>query len=79
MESEKVDDVLHETCRCDECGQEFTTQASLRRHTFCTHLTEQQQQEREVEVREAIKGAEMAHALDGMPKCKHCLHAFSEI
>ena len=43
---------------------------------FCNHL-DAQQQERTQEVYEAIKGAEMAHAKDGMPQWKHCRHAFS--
>ncbi|CAE6973150.1 Pol [Symbiodinium sp. CCMP2592] len=74
---EEVQEVLSEIFKCDDCGQEFATQAALRRHVFLTHLSQQQQQDRTEEVKESIKGAEMAHALDGMPKCKHCLHAFS--
>ncbi|CAE7840736.1 Pol [Symbiodinium sp. CCMP2592] len=74
---EEVQEVLSEIFKCDDCGQEFATQAALRRHVFLTHLSQQQQLDRSAEVKESIKGAEMAHALDGMPKCKHCLHAFS--
>ena len=72
-----VDAVIHEKFRCDECGQEFITQASLRRHIFCSHLTEAQQQQKTVQAKVNIKQAEMAHALDGMPQCRHCRHAFS--
>ncbi|CAE7632215.1 unnamed protein product, partial [Symbiodinium sp. CCMP2456] len=73
----QVTKVLHEIFCCEECGQQFSTQASLRRHVFCHHLSEVQQQQRQSAAQEAIKGAEMAHAKDGMPQCKHCLHAFS--
>ena len=72
-----VDQVLHETFSCDQCGQQFTTQASLRRHMYRHHFSEDQQQQRDAQVKTSIKGAEMAHALDGMPQCKHCKHAFS--
>ncbi|CAE6968363.1 unnamed protein product, partial [Symbiodinium sp. CCMP2456] len=72
-----VDCVLHEVFSCEICGQEFSTQASLRRHMYCNHLDEEQQQLRDKEVKVAIQNAEMAHAKDGMPTCKHCLHEFS--
>ena len=72
-----VDQVLHETFSCDQCGQQFATQASLRRHMYRHHFSEDQQQQRDAQVKTSIKGAEMAHALDGMPQCKHCKHAFS--
>ncbi|CAE7695511.1 Crnkl1 [Symbiodinium sp. CCMP2592] len=59
---EEVQEVLSEIFKCDDCGQEFATQAALRRHVFLTHLSQQQQLDRSAEVKESIKGAEMAHA-----------------
>eukprot|EP00439_Symbiodinium_sp_Y106_P006256 s2078_g1.t1 len=69
-----VDRVLHETFCCDKRGQSFTTQASLRRHVYRNQLSEDQQQKRDALAKQPIKRAEMAHALDGMPQCKHCKH-----
>ncbi|CAE6930547.1 unnamed protein product, partial [Symbiodinium sp. CCMP2456] len=72
-----VDRVLHEVFSCEVCGQEFSTQASLRKHMYCNHLDAEQQVQRDQEVKASIQGAEMSHAKDGMPQCKHCLHQFS--
>ncbi|CAE7225147.1 Pol [Symbiodinium sp. CCMP2592] len=71
-----VDNVLSETFSCDVCGQEFTTQAALKRHMFKSHFDQQQREDRTEEVRELRNKPSMVHSLDGMPQCRHCKHAF---
>ncbi|CAE7584044.1 unnamed protein product [Symbiodinium sp. CCMP2592] len=68
--------VAHEQFECEVCGQCFSTQTAQRRHVYLTHLDQQQQQQRDEEVKGSLTKSAMDHSVDGMPTCKHCKHNF---
>ena len=72
-----VEDILPEKFCCDVCGQEYGTQASLKRHMFRQHLDEDTQLQTLGENRRQRRAEAMTHAKDGMPLCRHCHHEFT--
>ena len=72
-----VSGVLNEVFTCKECGQQFVTAAALKRHTYCMHMDQQQQEDRSEETQQARTQASMEHWYQGMPQCRHCMYKFT--
>ncbi|CAE7936262.1 unnamed protein product, partial [Symbiodinium necroappetens] len=72
-----VQNVLNEVFTCLECGQQFVTAAALKRHTYCMHMDQRQQDERSKATQQARKHSPMEHSHQGMPQCRHCMYKFT--
>ena len=72
-----VQNVLNEVFPCLECGQQFVTAAALKRHMYCMHMDQQQQEVRGKATQQARKHSAMEHSHQGMPQCRHCMYKFS--
>ncbi|CAE7801270.1 Pol [Symbiodinium sp. CCMP2592] len=67
-----VDQVVAEVFACPECGQQFSSQATMKRHVYLQHLAAEAKQDRQHEVKQHARTSHMEHAKNGLPWCKHC-------
>ena len=71
-----VDKVVEEVFECEHCGQQFAMAAAQKRHEYLVHMTEGDQEARQLDVRSHSVQAPMEHSQDGMPWRRHCQRKF---